>query len=299
MFSRYISVFVSVCFVLGCQSDDSTNHLPTSAANSPTQKDSFDGTRAGDERKILGVDLCWCPAGRFRMGSSPDEPGHRADEAPVEVTLSRGFWSGKHEVTQRLWRRVVGTLPGLLNADVGDDFPVYSVSFIEAEEFCRRLTEQARASGELPAGWEFGLPTEAQWEYACRAGSTTAFSFGETLTSAAANFGKPYNGTPTGVPGSASSRVGSYAANAWGLHDMHGNEWEWCRDWYHAKLAGGIDPDLSSVRGLPNRDGTYSRVRRGGAWVETATFCRSAVRQMYEPERRADHIGFRVIGFRP
>ena len=125
------------------------------------------------------------------------------------------------------------------------------------------------------------------------------FSFGNTLTSAMANFGKPYNGTPTGVPGSASSKVGSYAANAWGLQDMHGNEWEWCRDWYHARFPGGVDPDLSAVKGLPNRDRTYSRVRRGGAWVEKAAFCRSASRLRYEPERRADHIGFRVIVFRP
>jgi formylglycine-generating enzyme required for sulfatase activity len=264
-----------------------------------SRKVSFVGARAGEERKLGGVDLCWCPPGRFRMGSQPDEPGHRADEEQVEVALSRGFWMGKHEVTQGQWRRVAGALPGVQNADVGEDFPVYSVSFIEAEGFCRMLTEQARASGELPADWEFRLPTEAQWEYACRAGSTTAFSFGNTLTIAAATFGKPYNGTPTGVPGSASSKAGSHAANAWGLHDMHGNEWEWCRDWYHARLPGGVDPDLSAMKGLPNGDGTFSRVRRGGAWVESADFCRSAVRLRYEPERRADHIGFRIIAFRP
>jgi formylglycine-generating enzyme required for sulfatase activity len=138
--------------------------------------------------------------------------------------MSQGFWMGKYEVTQREWRQVVGAIPGVLNAGEGEDFPVYWISFSEAEGFCRMLTERARAAGELPAGWEFRLPTEAQWEYACRAGSTTAFSYGGTLTSAEANFGKPYSGTPTGVPGSAASRVGSYAANAWGLHDMHGNE---------------------------------------------------------------------------
>jgi formylglycine-generating enzyme required for sulfatase activity len=213
----------------------------------------------------------------------------------VDVTLSQGFWMGKYELTQGEWRRVVGELPGMVNADVGEDFPVYSVNFPEAEEFCRRLTDRARAAGELPEGWKFRLPTEAQWEYACRAGSTTAFSVGAMLTSADASFGKPYNGTPTGVPGSASSRVGSFAPNAWGLCDMHGNEWEWCRDWYHARLPGGVDPDLSHEKGEPNRDGSFSRVRRGGAWVEKAEFCRSAQRLLYEPERRADHIGFRVV----
>ena len=88
------------------------------------------------------------------------------NEAPVEVTLSRGFWTGKFEVTQEQWKREMGAIPGKLIAGEGDDFPVYWVSFVEAEEFCRRLTERARASGDLPAGWEFRLPTEAQWEYA-------------------------------------------------------------------------------------------------------------------------------------
>lgn len=252
-----------------------------------------------DQREVANIRLCWCPPGRFLMGSPVNEPGHRLDEARVEVTLTQGFWMGKYEVNQGQWRKVQGNLPGIANADVGDDFPVYSVSFLEAEEFCRQLTALAHESTELPSDWEFRLPTEAQWEYACRAGTTTPFSYGVTLNKAEARFGMPYNGTPTGVPGSASSRVGSYAANAWGLHDMHGNEWEWCRDWYHAQLPGGVDPDLFPDQGLPNRDGTYSRVRRGGAWVENAEFCRSAVRLRYEPDRRADHIGFRVIVIRP
>lgn len=270
-------------------------------ADGPTETDSqsFNGSRAGDQREVANIPLCWCPPGRFLMGSPVHEPGHRANEAQVEVTLTKGFWMGKYEVSQRHWGKIAGDLPGIVNADVGDDFPVYSVSFPEAEKFCRQLTALAHKSSELPADWEFRLPTEAQWEYACRAGSTTAFSYGMILNEKIARFGMPYNGTPTGVPGSASSQVGSHAANSWGLHDMHGNEWEWCRDWYHAQLPGGVDPDLFHDKGTPNGDGTFSRVRRGGAWVENAEFCRSAVRLRYEPERRADHIGFRVIAFRP
>ena len=252
------------------------------------------GSRAGEERSVAGVKFCWCPPGRFTMGSPPAEPGRRADEAQVEVTLSHGFWMGRYEVTQAEWRRVIGAIPVELNAGAGDDFPVYGVSYLEAEAFCRKLTSDAKAAGELPAGWAFRLPTEAQWEYACRAGTTTPFSCGETLTSADATFGKPYDGTPTGVPGSAATKAGTCAANAWGLCDMHGNEWEWCRDWYHGTLPGGIDPDLSTVQGARNRDGTYSRVRRGGAWVEAASECRSSMRLRYEPERRSDHIGFRI-----
>lgn len=285
---RAILFFASVVLVGGCQHEAAQNVAGLAEGTS------FQGIRAGVEREVSGLKLCWCPPGRFLMGSPPGEPGRRADEAQVEVTLSKGFWAGKYEVAQGEWKRVMGAIPGALIAGVGDDFPVYWINYAEAEEFCRRMTERARAAGELPAGWEFRLPTEAQWEYACRAGTTTAFSFGGTLTSREANIGKPYDGTPDGTPGTAASKVGSYPANAWGLHDMHGNEFEWCRDWYHATLPGGVDPDVQ-IQGLPNRDGTYSRVRRGGAWTDSAGFCRSALRLRYEPPRRADHIGFRVV----
>jgi formylglycine-generating enzyme required for sulfatase activity len=111
-----------------------------------------------------------------------------------------------------------------------------------------------------------------------------------------ANFqGKSYNGADEGPVLKRSTKVGSYPANPWGLHDLHGNMFEWCRDWYHTRLSGGTDPDLSSVKGTMNRDGTYSRVRRGGAWIEDGWTCRSACRIRYEPERRSDHIGFRVV----
>ena len=253
------------------------------------------GTRPGAAHTVADLRLRWCPPGKFLMGSPSDEPGRRPDEDQVEVTLTRGFWMGQSEITQAQWHHFMGEPRGPLTAGVGGDFPVYWVSYLEAEEFCGRLTTRARASGQLPADWAFHLPTEAQWEYACRAGTTTAFAFGASLTHRDANLGKPYNGTPDPTPGATASTVGHYPANAWGLHDMHGNEFEWCRDWYHARLPGGTDPDLSSTRGEPNRDGTYSRVRRGGAWMDSDRFCRSALRLRYEPERRADHIGFRVV----
>lgn len=259
-------------------------------------RDSFRGAKAGDERTVNDVKLCWCPPGRFRMGSPPGEPDRRPDEAQVEVTLSRGFWMGKYEVTQGQWQSLVGEFPQPPDKGAGKDFPVYWVSYIEAEGFCRKLTEQAHASGQLPQGWEFRLPTEAQWEYACRAGTTTATSFGDKLSTKQANFQqKPYNGAEEGPSLKQTSKVGSYPANLWGLCDMHGNVFEYCRDWYHWQLPGGTDPDLSGVKGAMNRDGTYSRVRRGGAFVEDGWACRSAFRLRYEPERRSDHIGFRVV----
>jgi formylglycine-generating enzyme required for sulfatase activity len=260
----------------------------------------FLGSRAGDAREVGSVRLCWCPPGKFRMGSPPNETERRPDEAQVEVTLTRGFWMGKREVTQAQWRRVVGGFPRPQPAGEGDDFPVVEVNYAEAEGFCRRLTERARAAGDLPAGWEFRLPTEAQWEYACRAGTTTATAFGDRLSSKQANFqGKPYNGAEEGPSLNRAARVGSYPANAWGLHDLHGNVYEWCRDWYHQTLPGGADPDLSAVKGTVNRDGTYSRVRRGGAWCDDGWPCRSAFRLRYEPERLSDHIGFRVAAVQP
>jgi formylglycine-generating enzyme len=264
----------------------------------------FDGAKAGDEREVAGVRLCWCPPGRFTMGSPPSEPERRPDEGQVEVTLTRGFWMARYETTQGLWKRVVEKSPGPPTAELPeqDDLPVGNVNFAEAEAFCRALTELGRATGDLPADREFRLPTEAQWEYACRAGTTTATAFGDSLSSKQANFrGKPYNGAEPGPSLGKAAPVGRYPANAWGLHDMHGNTFEWCRDWYHAKLPGGADPDLYAAQATAarNRTGDTSRVRRGGAWGDDGSACRSAFRLRFEPERRYDHIGFRVVAGRP
>jgi formylglycine-generating enzyme len=294
------SLLVGLLFAVGltgCPRDAATNDSPASDGPSPVQADPFVGSNAGDEREVSGIKLCWCPPGRFRMGSPPNEPERRPDESQVEVTLTKGFWMGKYEATQGQWKRAVGKLPGELTAEGGDgdDFPVGNVNYAEAEEFCRKLTELGRKAGDLPSGWEFRLPSEAQWEYACRAGTKTATSVGDSLSSTQANFqGRSYNGAERGPSLHRATKVGSYPANAWGLHDMHGNTYEWCRDWYHQKLPGGADPDLSSVKGNANRDGTFSRVRRGGAWCDDGWPCRSAARLRYEAERRYDHIGFRV-----
>ncbi len=279
--------------LVGYQRGTTTNGRLASDSLQQVPAGSFLGSKGGDEREVGGIKLCWSPPGKFIMGSPPNEPERRPDEAQVEVTLSRGFWTGKYEVTQGQWKRVVGEFPGQFTAGEGDDFPVYTINFAEAEGFCRKLTEQAHASGELPKEWEFRLPTEAQWEYACRAGTTTATSFGDKLSSKQANFqGKPYNGAEEGPSLKRTARVGSYPANPWGLHDMHGNVFEWCRDWYHPKLPGGIDPDRSGMKAA-------SRVRRGGCWADEGWPCRSAFRLRFEPERRHDHIGFRVVAVRP
>ncbi len=232
------------------------------------------------------------------MGSPRSEPERRPGEDQVEVKLSKGFWMGKFEVTQGEWQRVVGGFPVPQPVGEGADFPVVSVNHAEAEDFCRKLTVLAHTSGALPREWEFRLPTEAQWEYACRAGTTTATSFGDRLSSQQANFqGQPYNGAAPGPSLNHASKVGSYPANAWGLHDLHGNAFEWCRDWYHAKLPGGVDPDLYAAKSTATKsqNGALSRARRGGAWTDDGWPCRSAFRLRFEPERRSDHIGFRIV----
>jgi formylglycine-generating enzyme required for sulfatase activity len=264
----------------------------------------FQGASAGDETVVGGMKLCWCPPGRFQMGSPRGEPERRPGEDQVEVRLTRGFWMAKFETTQGDWIRVMGSLPGPLTAELpeGNDYPVGNVSFAEAEAYCRKLTSLAHASGELPVDWEFRLPTEAQWEYACRARTTTATAFGDQLSSKQANFkGMPYNGAEPGPSLGRAAKVGGYPPNAWGLHDMHGNTFEWCRDWYHSRLPGGLDPDLyeAQAEAALNRTGDHSRVRRGGAWTDDGWACRSAFRLRFEPHRRNDHIGFRVVAVGP
>jgi formylglycine-generating enzyme required for sulfatase activity len=301
-YARRIRYSILTLVILGCQ-----RSAPVTRVDQATERvvlTSFNGSKAGDEREIAGIKLCWCPPGTFTMGSPPDEPERRPGEDQVEVTLTKGFWTAKFEATQGQWKRAIGTLPGELTAELpeGDDFPVGNVNFAEAESFCQKLTELGHQAGDLPKDWEFRLPTEAQWEYACRAGTTTATAFGDKLSSTQANFkGKPYNGAEPGPSLGKAAKVGSYPPNAWGLHDMHGNTYEWCRDWSHAKLPGGVDPDLHDTKdtATKNRTGDVSRVRRGGCWGDDGWPCRSACRLRFEPERRYDHIGFRVVAVNP
>lgn len=261
----------------------------------------IEGKEAGEQKTIIGTALCWCPPGKFDMGSPLSEPERRPFEFQMTVTLSKGFWIGKYEVSQEDWKRVVGELPGQPTDELPneDELPVGNVNFAQAEAFCAKLTQMARASGELPDGWEFRLPTEAQWEYACRAGTTTATSFGDSINSKQANIKgePPYNGAESGPTLGRAAKVGSYPANPWGIHDMHGNTCEWCRDWFRWRYPGGVDPDLHDAQGTATRNdsGSYSRSRRGSAWTDPGWPSRSAFRQRFEPERGYDHIGFRVV----
>lgn len=178
----------------------------------------FAGRGAGDEREFLGIEFCWCPSGSYVMGSPPEEVERRPGEDQVHATLPRGFWMAKYEATQGQWLRVFEELPGPLTAELpaGGHYPVGKVNFAEAEAYCHLLTVRARQSGVLPSEWESRLPTEALWEYACRAGTRTATAFGDRLSSKQANFkGRPYNGAEAGRWATQESRA-PFARNSGG-----------------------------------------------------------------------------------
>ena len=212
-----------------------------------------------------GLTLVPITPGEFTMGDSSDGPPHR-------VTISRPFFLGATEVTQAQWMAVMGSNPSNFK---GDTLPVENVSWDDVMAFCEKLTERERAAGRLPAGWEFTLPTEAQWEYACRAGTTGDYA-GDL--DAMGWYDKNSGGT--------THAVGTKQANAWGLSDMHGNVWEWCVDWYDSYPGGSVTDPL----GAPS--GSY-RVRRGGSWRRDAGFCRSAFRGSGSPGLRNFLLGFR------
>lgn len=251
------------------------------------------GKVAGDlwDKNGLAMKFRWCPSGKFTMGSPESDPERHPNENQVEVTLSKGIWLGQFEVTQAEYESVMGENPSFfnqrkLNAE-SSRHPVEKVSWEDAAEFCRELTTQERNAGRLPVGWEYTLPTEAQWEYACRAGTTSRFSFGND-ESRLSDYG--WWGGLKGDGNAQTERythsVGLKKPNAWNLHDMHGNVLEWCRDWYTPKLPGGTDPEST--------DETNKRVLRSGCWVIPAWMCRSASRIGVTPADQSGTSGFRV-----
>jgi formylglycine-generating enzyme required for sulfatase activity len=266
------------------------------------------GNKSGQVRDDNGLKmkLVWCRPGFVTMelieiieepGTTDEDddavPENRRVEkiTPVKVLLTRGFWLGKYEITQAEWKQVMATEPwkGQKYTKDGDDFPATSVSWIDAMEFCRKLTQQERAAGRLPDAWEYTLPTEAQWERACRAHTDTTFSFGDDESKLGEYAWFIGNAGDAGEHFFHAHRVGQKKPNPWGLHDMHGNACEWCRDWYErGKLPGGRDPE---VKEAPER---AWRVVRGGGRGDRADFCRSAHRNGNTPDERNVGIGFRV-----
>ena len=224
------------------------------------------------ERLVLGLAVRWVPSGRFTMGSPSSEPDRSSDEVQHEAVLTRGFFLAETECTQGQWEAVMGGNPSHFK---GSERPVEQVSWSEAVEYCRKLTDKQRTEGILPEGWEWRLPTEAEWEYAVRAGTTWA-RYGELDTIA-------WHG---GNSGSETHRVSQKAANAWGLYDMMGNVWEWCADWSGDYPTGSVTDPTGPNSGS-------DRVNRGGSWYNFARNARSARRNGFVPGSRINNLGFR------
>ncbi|MGA3283718.1 MAG: choice-of-anchor tandem repeat GloVer-containing protein [Verrucomicrobiota bacterium] len=228
--------------------------------------------------------LVWIPAGTFLMGSPATEQDRLPDEGPQTlVTLTRGFFIGRYEVTQGEYAAVTGVNPSAFAGDTNR--PVERVSWNDATNFCLQLTAQESAAGRLPAGYAYRLPTEAEWEYACRAGTTTRFYYGDDPAYAQlANYAW-YDANSGGTTHPAGQKL----PNEWGLYDMSGNVWEWCSDWY-GPYAGGAVTDPHGPASSSN-----GRVIRGGSWFFGGWSCRSAQRHYSSPTNQLDQVGFRIV----
>ena len=255
--------------------------------------------------KKIDMELIEIPAGKFTMGSPIGENGRFGSEAQVSVTLTKPFGLGKYEVTQGQWKEVMGTKPWKRQTKTikGENVAATYVGYFDAVEFCERLTDlEERMSGKLKTDEEYRLPTAAEGEYACRAGTTTAFSFGNDVSQLgeyawfegnAGNAGEKY-----------AHKVGMKKPNPWGLYDMHGNVWEWCSDRSDTHLSGGGGMFcLAEIReGRDPSGGTdpvgpsagSNRVWRGGSSGLAPGVCRSAIRASPKPSDSGSYLGFRV-----
>ncbi len=259
-----------------CKNIESSSHQSPASNNPPAIAQDQIANFVSQFTKATGIKLVRIPAGTFTMGSAGDEADHGADESPqTRVTLTKDFFLGATDVTQGQYESLMNTNPSDFKS-AGRDAPVEEVSWDDAMAFCQKLTERERIAGRLPEDYVFTLPTEAQWEYACRAGTTGAYATDPAETSW---YDRNSGGT--------THLVGAKLPNAWGLYDMTGNVYQWCADWYANRYPGGevtdpTGPDSGSVH-----------VLRGGGWYYDRSYCRSAYRD-FDPGYRANFIGFRV-----
>jgi formylglycine-generating enzyme required for sulfatase activity len=236
------------------------------------------------------TNMVFIPPGTFRMGSPTNEVDRLDDEGPqTAVTISRGFWMGKYDVTQGEYLAVMGRNPSYFTTNQGYSLdltrPVETVSWFGATNYCGTLTQRERAAGRIATNSVYRLPTEAEWEYACRGWTSTRFSYGDDPGYTNLTDYAWYSDNSGGM----THPVGHKLPNPWGLYDMHGNVWEWCQDWWSDSLPGGIAVDPQGpVTGSP-------RVIRGAYWDDFARDCRSAVRGGGDPGVSGSGLGFRVL----
>jgi len=226
----------------------------------------------------IGMKFIGIAPGSFAMGSPEKEEGATKAETLHKVTLSKAFFMGINTVTQEEWQAVMGNNPSFFKGE--KNLPVETVSWDDCQEFCKKLALKDKKP--------YRLPTEAEWEYACRAGTTTPFSFGDTLSTDQANYNgeEVYGKGKKGIYRAFTTPVGSFPANAWGLHDMHGNVWQWCQDWYGDYPKDAADPQGPATGQI--------RVVRGGARYNGPALCRSASRQGYLPGYSSSYVGLRI-----
>jgi formylglycine-generating enzyme required for sulfatase activity len=227
----------------------------------------------------IGMKFVWIPPGNFMMGSPKEEKERQDNETQHKVTLTKGFYMGVYAVTQEQYETVMGKNPSAFKGE--KNLPVETVSWEDCQKFIKKLRDKDKKP--------YRLPTEAEWEYACRAGTKTPFHFGETISTDQANYVGDfiYGNGKKGVYRKKTTPVGSFPANAWGLHDMHGNVWQWCQDWH----GDYPQKDMVDPQGPENGE---RRVLRGGSWYFYPEHCRSADRSRHVPGRRTFDIGFRL-----
>ena len=266
-------------FVISWKGSSETNQAGISSESQST-------SQVRDLPKItnsIGMKLVLIPKGKFMMGSPESEEDRYENETEHEVTISKDYYLGVTEVTQGQYEKVIGVNPSFWQKRVirksdSSMYPVEQVTWEDAVEFCKELSDLPE---EKKAGRVYRLPTEAEWEYACRAGSKSAYSFGESSKSLGdyAWFNRNSN--------SQTHPVGEKKANARGLYDMHGNLAEWCSDWYGEYPKGAVSDPVGPREGL-------GRVFRGGCWIFDAATCRTAVRGRGTPGDRVINLGFRL-----
>lgn len=237
----------------------------------------------------LGMTFIYIEPGSFIMGSQENESDRNNQEMVHHISLSKGFYIQTTEVTQGQWKAVMKDNPSYFK-NCGDDCPVERVSWLDAQLFIKKLNKKERHN-------RYRLPTQAEWEYACRAGSTTAFAFGACLTTDQANYdgNNPLIGCVYGLFRKKTLSVASFLPNAWGLYDMHGSVWEWCEDMCHDNgiIEAGLFHD-GAVNPISKKG--ENRVIKGGSWISDASYCRSACRDGYSQDYKSYNLGFRLCG---
>ena len=247
----------------------------------------------------VGLEMVYIPGGKFLMGTEDEEierlvkkfnwDGYRREKPRHKVTV-QPFFMGKYPITQAQWREIASLSKVKLDLESdpsrfkGDELPVEQVSWEDAVEFCQRLSKQT--------GQEYSLPSEAEWEYACRAGTTTPFHFGETITDKLANYRATniYANEPKGEYRQETTPIGSFPPNAFGLYDMHGLLWEWCEDDWHDNYEGAPEDGTAWLSGVYN-----TKILQNGSWNLYPDVCRSAFRYLISRVDRYDALGFRVV----